>query len=628
MEHRNSNTNLALAQEETQRRPAQKSSQSKTALYSNKNPRPYPFHALNNGNNSLVDTPKIDEELNFGSLGKIPQDPDTKVEHINLMRHRSIMMGLSPKHHKRLTGCGSLYLEFKSEKKASYYLQTNCHSDFCPVCAKTDLRKGMRVVKVIGSELIKYCAWYHVVTTIPERFQLTHFLDMDNIDKFLTDSYEIIIEELGLWNDLERFDRSGAILAPHYYGDRESRYNFHVDMMIPAIRYGKPIDNPVMKKPEFEKFRSKVRRRMAMRLSNIVNEKLDAQEMNFHLKVKTDPTQVAHDIKYMVRNTVKSGKDDNLFQYFHEGSDETKDFLANGRENKMSVRYKGKMAGGELKGLYKYIGLDYEKRNESYVGEWIDCDGKKIEFVSLRTKNDLQGVELKKIGNGSYTYNDQKSIDEKFSDKLFRIVDIANEKFLKKQLKEWEELLEGMKVNWSISTIRKCLEKNILVIENTEITTEECLILVKKEKAKLKTERTRIENQKIVEELYMETVLSGCSYEYFLNNYGKYKLGSPSNSTSGKSKEQWAEKEYEKYYLKYKELEVIGIKHTKETRDLFNKWIRCKSLHSSRTPYDPGCRESIAEDQKIWDQLRVDVGKFLRKHGWVKAKREQKQRVA
>lgn len=623
MQQRNNSTNLALAQEEIHCHPAKKSYQNKTRPYSKLNPRPYPLERLNDENNSLVVTPKIEEELRFDSSEEISQDPDTQVEHIDIFRHRSIMMNLSPKHHKRLLNCGSLYLEFQSKNKNSIFLQTSCHSEFCPQCADNDKRKGIRVVKVIGSALIKYCSWYHVVTTIPERFQLTHFRNTDNIDKFLTDSYEIIIEELGLWNDLGRFDRSGAILAPHYYGDKESRYNFHVDMMIPAIRFGKPIENPVMEKPIFEEFRSKVRKRMAMRLSNIVNEKLDAQEMNFHLKVKTDPSQVSNDIKYMVRNTIKSGKDKTLFQYFHKGSDETKDFLANGRENKMSVRYKGKMAGGELKELYKYIGLDYKNRNESYISEWVDSDGNKIEFVGLRTRTDLEGVELKKIGNGSYTYNDQKSIDAKFSDQLFRIADIANEKFLKKRIEEWEVLLEGMKVNWSMSTIQKCLDKNILVIENTKITTEECLILVKKEKVKLKTKRTRIENRKIVEELYMETVLSGCSYEYFLDNYERAS-GSLSNRKEGQSKKQWAENEYKKYHQQYNDLEIIGIKHTQETRDLFHRWISKPSICT----YDPGGPEVVADVEKIWNQLEVDVGKFLRKHGWIKAKREQQQKVA
>ena len=56
-----------------------------------------------------------------------------------------------------------------------------------------------------------------------------------------------------MWNDLDRFDRSGAVMSHHWFGDEEPGYNYHVDMMIPAIRYGKPIKNPILNKTEWNK---------------------------------------------------------------------------------------------------------------------------------------------------------------------------------------------------------------------------------------------------------------------------------------------------------------------------------------------------------------------------------------
>ena len=305
MQRRNSNTNLAFSQEELQCHSAQKSSLREKDLYPDIIPIGTPPKILNHQEgevrkhnlppkiNDVSGIPdEIDFELHSEGYGLDQDDfyltPDPyiddedKVESFCSIKHRKEMMKLSPYfQHDRLLKCGRLYLEFRSSKKRSpYYIQTRCHSQFCPKCVDKDRRKGTRTLKTIGEALLKFAPWYHIVMTIPAKYR-SHYLTNELTDKFRNDCYEIIIEELGLWNNLDRFDRSGAVLCHHWFGDDEEGYNYHVDMMIPAIRYGKPIEDPILDKGAWKKHFDKVRKRMAMRMSNDVGEKVSYKDMNF-----------------------------------------------------------------------------------------------------------------------------------------------------------------------------------------------------------------------------------------------------------------------------------------------------------------------------------------------------------
>ncbi|MAG86201.1 MAG: hypothetical protein CMB97_02185 [Flavobacteriaceae bacterium] len=638
MQQRNNTTNLALAQEKIYCHPARKSSRNKTRPYSNLIPIGTPPEVLNIQDvgvrsetptyilNDKSSEKPIDEESYF----KEPYINDEyKVESFNLTNHRNEMKKLSPDfQHPRLLKCGSLYLEFRSsEKRSPYYIKTCCHSQFCPNCVDRDKRKGTRTLKTIGEALIKFAPWYHIVMTIPQKYR-SHYITNERTDKFRNDCYEIIIEELGLWNDLDRFDRSGAVISNHWFGDEEPGYNYHVDMMIPAIRYGKPIENPIFDKEDgtWDKHFDKVRKRMAMRMSNDVGSKVSYKDMNFFQSVKNHTKQKTNDVSYMTRNTIKNGSKDadgitNLYEYFHDESDQVKDYLCNGRKGKKEVIYKGKLGGGELEKWYSYLGLEYDERNEGRIKEWLDENGDEMEFIGMITSSDLKGTELTKVGTNSYTLNNQKAIDEKFNDQLYHLASIPNAKLLKRTISNWKFLLQGMKINWSKNVIHKCINNNINIIENPDITTDESIKRVKKERVNLKTQRTRLENNLIRDELLMETILSGCNYQYFYDKYADSSnylwdfLDLTDEDKIKRIKEDSLE-EYNKYIDRYNRLEgKIGITQDDENIKLFKEYKRWG--YRNPCTFDPGTVESIRDEERAWNKMDVEVGKYLRKYGYI-----------
>ena len=456
--------------------------------------------------------PSLDNQTLEGTLEFGEFVPDPRFRGFNSVKHKQLIQKLSPNLYKRILSCGSHFLEFRSEtSEYPYYWQSACHSEFCPACARTNQRKVSRLIRVLGEELISFCDWYSITATLPKRIRKKYFLDHKALSKFEKDAYEICIQELHLWNNLDRYDRSGGITSLHWFGDGESDYHPHANILIPCIQNGEAV-GPYYEKEEFEKLMGRVKKRLAVRLMNTMNGEivLTAEEMNVHIEIKDNMDEVMHAIRYLVRNTACLG--DIPFQHFAEEDEEVQEFLTQGLSGRCSYRYRGKLAGGELKEWYKHIGLDYENRNSSVTQGWFDSHGSELKFEKISSGSYLKAngevKEFFQVSKRLFTHANDKAISEKFNDDLSSNLDRdLSGKDWKRKVEKWQKLLGDKRVNWSEKNIQKSLEKENFVLSHPNICSAASLVEIEKE-TKSKRENDREEKQ-ILSDLFSGVLVLG-----------------------------------------------------------------------------------------------------------------------
>ena len=453
--------------------------------------------------------PSFDNETLEGTLEFGEFVPDPRFEGFSSLKHKKLIQKLSPDLHKRILGCGSHFLEFRSKSsKYPYYWQSACHSQFCPICARSNQRKASRLIRTLGEELIGFCSWYSITATLPKKVRKKYFLNEKALSKFEKDVYEICISELGLWKDLDRFDRSGGITSLHWFGDEESTYHPHANVLIPCIQNGEAVD-AYYGKEEFKELMDSIKKRLAERLTNTMSGEVEltAKEMNVHIEIKDDVDQTMHAIRYLVRNTSSLG--DIPFQHFAEEDGEVQEFLTQGRVKKCSYRYRGKLAGGELKKWYEYLGLDYESRNSSATRGWFDSDGGELKFKKISSGSYLKAngevKEFFQVSKRLFTHANDKAISEKFNDDLSSNLDRdLSGKDWKRKVEKWQKLLGDKRVNWSEKNIQKSLEKENFVLSHPNICSAASLVEIEKE---TKSKRENDREEKEVKTCLMDGVL-------------------------------------------------------------------------------------------------------------------------
>lgn len=438
--------------------------------------------------------------------------PDSHFEGFSSVKHKQLIRKLSPNLYKRILGCGSHFLEFRSEASIyPYYWQSACHSEFCPTCAKSNQRKVSRLIRVLGEELIAFSDWYSITATLPKRIRKKYFLNHRAVSKFEKDAYEICIQELHLWNNLDRYDRSGGITSLHWFGDEESDYHPHANILIPCIQNGEAV-NAHYEKEEFEKLMGRIKKRLAVRLTNTMpdGEVVAPEEMNVHLEIKDNVDGVMHAIRYLVRNTACLG--DVPFQHFAEEDKEVQEFLTQGLSGRCSYRYRGKLAGGELKEWYKHIGLDYENRNSSVTQGWFDSYGSELKFEKISSGSYLKASgevkEFFQVSKRLFTHAHNEAISEKFNDDLSSNLDRdLSGKDWERKVEKWQKLLGDKRINWNEKNIQKALEKENFVLSHPNICSNDSLAEIAKE-TKSKREKNREEKQ-ILSDLFSGVLVLG-----------------------------------------------------------------------------------------------------------------------
>ena len=430
--------------------------------------------------------PSSDNEALEGTLEFGEFVPDPRFSGFNSVKHKQLIQRLSPDLHKRIFNCGSHFLEFRSEaSKYPYFWRSACHSQFCVVCAHSNGRKASRLIRTLGEELISFSSWYSITATLPKKVRKKYFLNQKALSKFEKDVYQICISELGLWKNLDRFDRSGGITSLHWFGDEESDFHPHANALIPCIQNGEAVD-PYYSKEEFEKLMGRIKKRLAARLTNTTQGevKLVAKEMNVHIEIKDNMDEVMHAIRYLVRNTACLG--DVPFQHFAEEDEEVQEFLTQGLSGRCSYHYRGKLAGGELKMWYEHIGLDYESRSSSATQGWFDSLGSQLKFEKISSGSYLKATgavrEFFQVSKRLFTHANNEAISEKFNDDLSSNLDRdLSGKDWERKVEKWQKLLGDERVDWSEKNIQKALDKENFVLKNPNICSENSLIKVEKE---------------------------------------------------------------------------------------------------------------------------------------------------
>ena len=382
----------------------------------------------------------------------------------------TLIKSFSPRQYNRLCSCGHYFFSFStiSPNTSPSLIRSGCHSDLCVRCKKHDSRKQNRVVNNIGLSLIDYCVWIKVIITIPIEYRDSHFTNYDAIDTFINKSWDILKKEYDIWHGLDRLDKGAGIFTMHWMGDIESHYNPHLEVMIPAIRYGLPFE-PKQDKDQFKLRKHRLRRKIAKVLSAITGENIGIERTNARILFKRDRKSKVHAIKYQVRSTIKLDK-------LMELSDSAKTFLIDGRWNKKSIRYKGKLGNStETKLWYERLNLDYHNRNgKKEDNTWLDSEGNPYKYDGKMTKAlslQNEGLKLQKLSHNLYCFKDQEIISNKSSEMIFNALKV-NHKIAKSACTYLKKSLDHeFKIDWSPQVIEFAKEVKFYQLLDPELAT-------------------------------------------------------------------------------------------------------------------------------------------------------------